>query len=212
LRAVIPSILGISTSSVTTSGLSCATLLRAKYPSIAVAITSISSSRSRSFEISFLISAESSTTSTRIFRLLSCIRHPPLSLSSLVSDRSSKQGLPVHDQDNLAVAKHRGASHRLVLHPTAIQRFDHKFLLANQGVRHHPVFPIAYRNDDDEESLPPGSQPRPAAGQTPALEAEHHAGPYDRDKPVAKPVVLHAIQKRHFGCLRPRDFADREKR
>src|SRR5215510_11263938 len=127
----MPSIRGMSTSSVTTSGLSCATLLSAKYPSIAVAMTSISSSRSNSFEMSFRINAESSTTSTRIFRLLSCIDGPPLPLSPFIPDRSPQQRLRIHDQHHLPVPKHRRSRHRVVLDPLAVQRLDHQLLFAD---------------------------------------------------------------------------------
>ena len=70
----MPSMRGISRSRVTTSGRSSSIFFRANSPSIAVPTTSISGSRARIEGMSFRMSAESSTTRTRIFSLM---RWPP---------------------------------------------------------------------------------------------------------------------------------------
>ena len=67
MRSVsMPSIRGISRSSVTTSGRNSSTFFSANAPSMAVPTTSICGSRAKMLGISFRISAESSTTKTRI--------------------------------------------------------------------------------------------------------------------------------------------------
>ena len=69
-RVSMPSMRGISRSRVTTSGRSSSIFFRAKAPSIAVPTTSMEESRARIAGISFRMSAESSTTRTRIRSLM----------------------------------------------------------------------------------------------------------------------------------------------
>ena len=66
-NAVTPSILGISTSKVTTSILEFSNFFKNSSPFLAVSITSISSSLLIISDMIFLIKAESSTTNTLIF-------------------------------------------------------------------------------------------------------------------------------------------------
>ncbi len=68
-RKVSPSIFGISTSSVSTSGFKALIFSRAMYGSGADPITSISGSLARSAVSTCRIKAESSTISTRIFAM-----------------------------------------------------------------------------------------------------------------------------------------------
>src|SRR5262249_25079269 len=135
--AVMPSIRGMSTSRVITSGFICCILLMAKSPSIAVATTSISSSLSSSVGISLRITAESSTTSTLIFfpfefinpDLCAYLNKPP---RVLILKRRSEDGPGVQDQHDAAVSEQRGSCKGLVLDPLGIQRLDDQLLFANQ--------------------------------------------------------------------------------
>src|SRR5262245_6956636 len=111
---------------------------------MAVAITSISSSRSRRFEISLRISAESSTTSTLILRRSDSISALPCPLRALVSDGLSEQHLRVHDQHDAAVAKHRGAGHCVALNPLAVEGLDYQLLFTDERFSDDAVLPVAY--------------------------------------------------------------------
>src|SRR6266404_2269529 len=204
--AVSPSIRGMSTSRVTTSGFSCSTLASAKHPSIAVAITSVSGSLSRILEINLRISAESSTTRTRILFFSDCIGFQIMCFAALVFHRVSEDHFRIHYQHHSAVAQQRGPGQRVVLYPTAVQGFDYKLLFAQQFVGNNRVAFITGDQDNQEHFRWLASKQDPASAPA-SIEAEHGARSYKRNKSVVQPVVFDTIQMNNARCLDCRQLA-----
>src|SRR3990172_6059060 len=156
-RAVRPSILGISRSSVMTSGLARGIFLSANTPSMAVFTTSSSGSFIRTPQISFRMRAESSTTITRTFPMVT-----PLPFAS-APHRSGNRSLElrllrrnqrrhIHDQDDLSVPQDRGAGGIADRVPVVFQDFDHQLLLSEDPV-HDETGKCAVVPDHDDEFL-----------------------------------------------------------
>src|SRR5215831_18279925 len=144
----------MSTSSVTTSGLSCSTFFSAKQPSIAVAMTSSSGSLPSKLEINLRINAESSTTKTRIFAFSARIGFPLNHFSSFVFDCFAEHHFRIHDQNDAAITQYRRAAKRFILYPVRIERFYYEFLLSCQFVGDDSIPLISGRQNDHKK--PPG--------------------------------------------------------
>src|SRR2546423_1747247 len=208
---VSPSMRGISRSSVTTSGLTCSILPSAKSPSIAVAITSISSSRASRFEISLRMTAESSTTSTRILFVSTRIGQLAFPLQPLEANRFAQQVVGVEDEDDLAVADQRRAADGVVVQPAVVERLNHDFLFAVKRLGEDAEALSGDCNDNHKQMIRLGAHPC-ARAAAPPLKIERPATTHHGDEAVAQPVALDAINVCNLGGLDACDLPDGEER
>ena len=166
----MPFMPGISRSSVTTFGFSSSIFFRQNVPSIAVPTTSMDSSAASICGISFRISAESSTTSTRTAFFM-----PGLPRAGLMARRmrsvcvEQQAGIrlsrflrpparhvlhhrgQVEDQHHASVAQDRSAGDQIGRERLVVQCLDDQFFFAFQRVDNQAVLPLADHDDQHKE-------------------------------------------------------------
>ena len=143
----MPSMRGISRSSVTTSGRSSSIFFRAKAPSMAVPTTSMEGSRARIAGISFRIKAESSTTRTRMR-----VAHA-MAPRGMARERRESTAGTFRIRTTVPSPRIEAPLTRSLEMMSRRQRLDDQFFFADQAVHEQAETFFGGANDDDKVLL-----------------------------------------------------------